>query len=162
FKAAMRSFAMELGKLGFWIVSLPYDAIFSLHAILCAIWRMCFTHKKLLEWTTAEDTENNAPVDLWGIYKSMWVAPVVSIGTLSCLAFLRPEALPVAYLFLGLWFVSPIIAWCMRLPLTSCKNNPIPLLQLLIHSFRSYRRVLNKQDIKGRIMAKGFDDRIDI
>ncbi len=160
--AALQSFAREAGKLGFWMVSLPYDAVFSLQTILSAVWRRFFTHQRLLEWTTAEDSENIAPVDLWSTYKSMWAAPAISLGTLSCLAFLRPEALPAASPVLALWFVSPLVAWCMRLPLTSWQGHAIPLLRSLRHASRSYKKILNGRLLKGHMIAEEFDDRAGI
>jgi cyclic beta-1,2-glucan synthetase len=37
---------------------LPYNAVISAHAAILAVWRMCVTKKKLLQWTTSAETEN--------------------------------------------------------------------------------------------------------
>ena len=48
--AAVRSAGRHLGQAVFWLACLPYEAFFSLDAIVRTAWRLLITHRRLLEW----------------------------------------------------------------------------------------------------------------
>ena len=62
---------------------LPYKAYVSIKAIIVTLYRVIFSHKHLLEWTTSEEAEKQAKSDLASYYNQMAVnllTGVISIG----------------------------------------------------------------------------------
>ena len=108
----------------FTVACLPYEAFFSLDAVLRTVWRMLVAHKRLLEWSPSGDADNNAGSarrksrmnGLTGVFPTMWFAPFLAFAALVYSAFYHPTALPAAAPLLVLWFGSPFIAWRISLP----------------------------------------------
>jgi len=117
FAAWMRSTVRHFAQAAFTLACLPYEAFFSLDAIGRTAGRMLFTHTRLLEWNPSGDPDRSGRQDLFACCQSMWVAPAIAISAAIYLALSRPTALSVAGPMLGLWSVSPAIAWWISLPL---------------------------------------------
>ena len=115
--ATVRSAGRHLAQAAFTLACLPYEAFFSLDAIVRTAWRMWVTHKRLLEWNPSSDSDRHRRTDLAASCRTMWIAPVIATVTVIYLALSRPAALGVAGPILGLWFVSPAIAWWISRPL---------------------------------------------
>ena len=118
--AAVRSTRRRFAQAVFSLVCLPYEAFYSLDAIVRTTWRMLVTHKRLLEWNPSGDPERNGrnnQEDLVSLCWTMWIAPVIATATVIYLALSGPAALAVAGPILGLWFLSPAIAWWISRPL---------------------------------------------
>jgi cellobiose phosphorylase len=90
------------------IAFLPYEAALNLDAIARTAWRMLVTRRRLLEWN---------PSAAGGMAGSMWIAPVIAIGTAAFVALFAASALPYAAPILALWLASPAIAWWVSRPL---------------------------------------------
>src|SRR5208282_111377 len=101
----------------FTIACLPYEAFFSLDAIMRTAGRMLVTHRRLLEWIASDDLTRNRRTDLAGFCRTMWIAPSVATAAVIYLMLSRPAALGMAGPILGLWFASPFIAWWISRPL---------------------------------------------
>jgi cyclic beta-1,2-glucan synthetase len=91
---------------------LPYEAFFSMGAIVRTIWRMWVTHTRLLEWTPSSTQERGRRTDLVAHWRMMWIGPLLATAALIYLMLSEPGALAVAMPILGLWFASPAVAWC--------------------------------------------------
>jgi len=115
--AWMRSTERHFAQAVFTFVCLPYEAFFSLDAIVRTAGRMLFTHTRLLEWNPSSDRDRSGRQDLFACCQSMWVAPAIAISAVIYLVLSRPTALAVAGPVLVLWFISPAIAWWISLPL---------------------------------------------
>jgi cellobiose phosphorylase len=115
--ATVRSAGRSMAQAAFTLACLPYEAFFSLDAIVRTAWRMWVTHKRLLEWNPASDSDRHRRTDLAASCRTMWIAPVIATVTVIYLALSRPAALGVAGPILGLWFFSPAIAWWISRPL---------------------------------------------
>ena len=115
--ATVRSAGRSVAQAAFTLACLPYEAFFSLDAIVRTAWRMWVTHKRLLEWNPASDSDRHRRTDLAASCRTMWIAPVIATVTVIYLALSRPAALGVAGPILGLWFFSPAIAWWISKPL---------------------------------------------
>ncbi len=102
----------------FALVCLPYEAFYSLDTLANTAWRMLVTHKGLLEWEPSTESEGKGRVGLIGSYRSMWIGPFIAAATALALVATNPPALASAGLVLGLWLVSPALAWWLSLPLT--------------------------------------------
>jgi cyclic beta-1,2-glucan glucanotransferase len=105
--SAGRQFAQAM----FALVCLPYEAFFSLDAIVRTIWRTLVMRKRLLEWSPSGDQDRNSRTDLVSICRMMGIAPFLASAAAIYLTHSRPAALAVAGPILGLWFASPVVAW---------------------------------------------------
>ena len=101
----------------FMLACLPYEAFFSLDAVVRAGWRMLITHKRLLQWNLEDDAERQGRADLAASWRSMWFAPLLAAGAGIYLSVARPDALASAGPVLGLWLASPAIAWWISQPI---------------------------------------------
>jgi cellobiose phosphorylase len=119
--AVGRSTARRFVQVVFTLASLPYEAFFSLDAILRTIWRMLVTHKGLLEWSPSGDPDrssrNSRTGGLAHVCRTMWFAPFLAVAALIYTALAHPSALGAAAPILLLWVASPVIAWWISLPL---------------------------------------------
>ena len=116
-RSALRRFAQA----AFSLVCLPYEAFYSLDAIVRTTWRMLITHRRLLEWNLSSALDRNSLNShtgrLAGFCRTMWIGPIIAVATLIYLSLSTPSTLEVAGPVLGLWFVSPVIAWWISRPL---------------------------------------------
>jgi len=115
--AATRSTGRRAAQVAFALACLPYEASFSLDAIVRTAWRMAFTKKRLLEWTASGEAERKIGTGLIDAARAMWIATAIAGATLIYLAVVKPAVLWVAWPILGLWFFSPAIAWWISRPL---------------------------------------------
>ena len=111
------SWGRQLAQTLLTFVFLPYDAWISLDAIGRTLLRLLFTHKRLLEWQTAGDSERAASANLFAFYATMWITPAVALTSACFLAVMQPNQLPLASPILGLWCLAPWIAWRISQPL---------------------------------------------
>lgn len=114
--SAGRAIVRYLAQAGLNLTFLPYEAFFSLDAVVRTGGRLLFTHKRLLEWNSSSSSRNSGKSDLVGFYKSMWIAPAVAISTTSYLAFWRPDVLYIVWTLLVSWSLAPAVAWWISLP----------------------------------------------
>ena len=114
--AAVRSAGRHSAQAAFTLACLPYEAFFSLDAIGRSAVRLWVTHKRVLEWNPARDSDRQSRADLAASCRTMWIAPVLAAAAAIYLALSRPAALAVAGPVLALWFGSPAIAWWISRP----------------------------------------------
>ena len=93
---------------------LAHQTLVTLDAVARTVVRITITHRNLLQWETAAQSEvkkkERNPVDRY----LDW-SPYLSIVIGIALAFYRPHALPVAVPFLLAWlFAKPIVGWLDR------------------------------------------------
>ena len=115
--ASLGGTVRNLGQIAFSFLCLPYEAFFSIDAVVRTIWRMLVTKKRLLEWNPSGDSDLTSRHGLSGAVRTMWVSPTLAVSTALGLALSKPEALVVAVPFLSLWFISPVIAWWISEPI---------------------------------------------
>ena len=114
---AVHSAGRRFAQAVFELVCLPYEAFFSLDAIVRTAWRLLVTHQRLLEWNPYSDRERLSHTGLVASFRTMWIAPVIASATTMVLAQSNPAALTAAGPILFLWFASPAIAWWISRPL---------------------------------------------
>jgi cyclic beta-1,2-glucan synthetase len=115
--AAVRSTGRRLAQAVFIFACLPYEAFFSLDAIVRTAVRMVVTRRRLLEWSPSGTPTRNDHTEIVASYRTMWLAPVIAFAAVIYLAIASPEVLTVAGPVLGFWFASPAIAWWISRPL---------------------------------------------
>jgi cyclic beta-1,2-glucan synthetase len=113
----LHSAGRRFAQAAFTLICLPYEAFFSLDAIVRTGWRMLVAHKRLLEWSTSDERYGGDRTDLGSFCRSMWIAPVLAGAAAIDLTLSRPVTLAVAGPILGLWFVSPFVAWWISRPI---------------------------------------------
>jgi len=111
-RAARREFAQTL----FTLSCLPYEAVFSLEAMVRTLGRTLITHRRLLEWRAADDMDRGNG-GLGNSFRMMWSAPAIAVSVAVSLAAWKPAVLFVAGPILALWLLSPAIAWWISQPL---------------------------------------------
>jgi cellobiose phosphorylase len=112
-----RSAAGRFAQAGFAFACLPYEAFFSLDAIVRTAFRVMVSHRRLLEWSLSDDAKHGQRANLATSFRSMGIAPVLSASAALFLAHFRPGALALAAPILALWFASPFLAWWSSQPL---------------------------------------------
>ncbi len=115
--SAARSTGRHFSQAAFALVCLPYEALFSVDAIVRTMVRL-ITRRRLLEWSPSDDGRRTARTGLAASFRSMWIAPSISVAAFITLAVTRPSALIAAGAILGLWTASPVIAWWISRPLS--------------------------------------------
>ena len=115
--AAARATGQHVAQAAFAIVCLPYEAFFSLEAMVRTLWRLRVSRQRLLEWTSSGDLDRQRRRDLAAFYRMMGIAPALAVVTALGLAAVKPAALAVAGPLLLLWLASPAIAWWLSRPL---------------------------------------------
>ncbi len=100
---------------------LPYEAFYSLDAILRTLWRVAISHRRLLDWKPSNIVErqleegDGANLDV--VYRTMWIAPAIAVLTWTVMPAMNVSALRIAAPILLLWLVSPALAWWVSRPL---------------------------------------------
>lgn len=103
------------------LATLPYEAGFSLDAIVRTLWRLHVSGRGLLEWQTSAEAsvrqQATAVGDLAATCRRMAFAPALAAIVFAGLAIERPEALLAALPVLLLWAAAPAIIWWLNQPL---------------------------------------------
>ncbi|GAB3252120.1 GH36-type glycosyl hydrolase domain-containing protein [Chitinimonas naiadis] len=105
----------------FELACLPYQAYYSLDAILRTLWRTAFSHRRLLEWNPSSETDREAASSkrntLTASFRLMAIGPAMAVGIAVYVLTFNPMALPFALPLLLLWLASPAMAWWISHPL---------------------------------------------
>ncbi|MGH8685035.1 MAG: cyclic beta 1-2 glucan synthetase, partial [Nitrosospira sp.] len=123
--ASMRGAGRHFGQIVFILACLPYEAYFSLDAIIRTHVRLFITRRRLLEWNPSREVERESDpaipkkgyINLDASFRSMWIAPATAIAAVTGMVITTPFALIVALPVLLLWAGSPVIAWWISRPL---------------------------------------------
>jgi cellobiose phosphorylase len=114
--AAARAAGQRLVQALFALACLPYEAYFSLDAVIRTLWRLGVSRRGLLEWTSSGDLERKRR-GLAAFYRSMWISPLLALITGAVLALRAPMGLVVAAPILLAWLAAPLLAWWLSRPL---------------------------------------------
>ncbi|HMI39035.1 MAG TPA: hypothetical protein VK500_03950, partial [Nitrospiraceae bacterium] len=96
FATALRSAGRDVVQTVLTVVFLPYEAFFSLDAIVRTTWRMLVTGTRLLEWSPSSDPDRDRRADLVACCRTMWIAPVLATAAVIYLTLSESDALGVA------------------------------------------------------------------
>ena len=105
----------------FALTCLPYEAYVSVDAIVRTLWRITISGKKLLEWNPSGFILKQSE-GLLSTYRTMWIAPVLSIVLFTYLFAASSLALFIASPFLLLWILSPAVVSALGKPAASTKS----------------------------------------
>jgi len=122
FNSILSSIIVRISQAIFVLVSLPYEAFYSLHAIILTLKKVYFTHKKMLEWIPSYFAKKQTNVYLPKVVKKMWFAVLISAAISVWFMYSNINAPFIVYVLLGMWFISPLIVWYLSRPLTYNKH----------------------------------------
>nr|WP_105533992.1 glucoamylase family protein [Solimicrobium silvestre] len=114
--ASLRSTKQHLFHAALTLIFLPYDAFFSLDAILRTLWRLLISRRHLLEWTPSNQSNSNSDLSLTSSFRIMWFTSTLSIFLIIVLLLIHPASLFAAAGFLLAWLIAPAIAWYISEP----------------------------------------------
>jgi len=97
------------------IAVLAHQAYSNTDAIIRTLYRQFISHRALLEWKTAAQSENEDPHDQASFLRFMAVSMLLSLVGLTLVIALRPTALLIAVPFLFAWIISPFVAYRISL-----------------------------------------------
>lgn len=122
-----------------WFSIIPYRAQVAVDAIIRTIYRTFFSHKKMLEWVTAEMTEKALKNDFPSYFRRMWSSPV--FGLILIIITAQSEFAIIGLLIGTAWILSPIVSYVIGLPvkLSLSKLNNKQLEKLGIVSRKTWR-----------------------
>jgi cyclic beta-1,2-glucan synthetase len=126
FKDSIKSATNNFIETLFTIVCLPYEAYYTLDAIIRTNWRMFISHRHLLEWSPTHHTKKHGPKNLISDYLIMWFAPFNGLVMLVYIIISKPINLLTGLPILILWIASPGIAWWLSLTLIKTKSALTP------------------------------------
>lgn len=96
---------------------LPDQAWQMLDAIFRTQLRLWFSHRRLLEWTTAAQSAGGPRLSLGGFYRQMAGATALALLMVAAAVYLSPVCWPLALPFAALWLAAPALAlWASRAP----------------------------------------------
>ena len=127
-KASIIRAVLEIG-------TLPDKAFTMIKAISKTIYRMCFSKKHLLEWTTAEEAEKNSKTDMLSYYKNM--CPNLLLGIILLLFLYRS---PWIIILAFLWIITPAV-----MKLISKKEKYIAPIEYLEQKDKEYMLEIGKR-----------------
>ncbi len=104
------------------LVCLPYEAYYTVDAILRTSWRMLVSRRHLLEWTPSSALERKKGIRLSNAFQTMWISPVLALLILIGLIAYYPSALFSAAPLIVLWLCAPVITWVVSRPPAPGKN----------------------------------------
>ena len=119
FKDSIQSILNNIYQTIFTLACLPYEAYFTIDAIIRSFWRMAVSRKHLLEWNRSDDPGFDQPKTIAESYRTMWIAPATGLAGLIYLTMYKPIAHIFSDHILILWICSPAIAWYLSRPLVS-------------------------------------------
>ena len=112
---------------------------------------MHFTRQRMLEWKTASGAEREGGNTVVGSCRTMWFAPAWATITAVSLTIWRPEALWAAALLLGLWRLSPWLAWKISQTVLREASQLTPEQTLFLHqvarrTWRFFEKFVGPED----------------
>jgi len=116
-KAARQMAERHLYQAAFMLISLPYEAFYSIDALLRTIWRLIISKKRLLEWNSTARDDHHSRFKLIESFQTMWISPFIAILSATFLLKFFPITFAMVWPIIGLWFVFPVIAWWISRPL---------------------------------------------
>ncbi|HEY3384573.1 MAG TPA: glucoamylase family protein [Vicinamibacterales bacterium] len=113
-----RSLGRQVTQAMLMLACLPYEACFSLSAVLRTSVRLLVTRRRLLEWTPSGVRAHRAREGVVGAWERMWIGTALAVGACVYLWLARPAALAAAAPILLLWLAAPALTWQISRPIT--------------------------------------------
>ena len=126
--------ARRTAQFAFALAMLLYEASLNLDAVVRTLTRVLWSHRRMLEWTTSSDSERGANTGLFGLCRSMVVAPLISACLLGLVVMVQPMNLYASVPILTLWFFSPVAAWLLSRRIVESQPELTPEQEVFLRS----------------------------
>lgn len=103
-------------QLVLYLSCLPFEAWYSVCAIVRTGWRLLFSHRHLLEWTPSDQVDHHFHNTSLEWLASMWMGPVAALAVVAVLLVTHRSESLLAPPLLVLWAASPFIARWLSQP----------------------------------------------
>ena len=100
---------VALAQTALLVVFLAHQAWLMVDAIARTLFRLCVSHRRLLEWLTAAQAQTNPRLDLAGLYRRLAGAVVIGLAIMA-LIIATPVNAVIALPFVLAWMLSPLVA----------------------------------------------------
>lgn len=121
-------------------------------AIVRTLFRLSFSHRHLLEWTTAAQTAGSPRLACVGFYRLMATAVVLGMGASAMTLLSTPTAWPLVLPFAVLWLLAPLAAYWTSRPfgqaktLTCSVKEAVALRLIARQTWRYFETFVTDQD----------------
>src|SRR6056297_4041616 len=106
----------------FVVIILPHQAVVQLDAIFRTLYRLHFSKRNLLEWTTASQTESSSPNSLPAYLRMMIIPTLLGVSVLVGALLINPGYLWTLVPFFVLWTGAPLYVWYISQPIKSSQS----------------------------------------
>lgn len=128
----IRTGYQNAGQLILYVACLPYEAWYSLIAIMRTCWRLMISKRHLLEWTPSDQVVERNTFAYW--MSTMWIGPAAAMSAAIVLVTNgRLESLILATPLLALWLTSPLIARWLSQPFRRSEPKLDPVQIRFLH-----------------------------
>ena len=138
-KSIISSMVTRLAQAAITLMVLPYEAYYSVHAALTALFRMHISKRKLLEWKPAGILSLEFSENLPGVVVSMWFAPAAALLLAIFMFSYSYDSMLSSWLLLAAWLSSPFFVWSMS------RLSPEPHQAVLGKKQNKYLRLLARK-----------------
>ncbi|MEO5951147.1 MAG: hypothetical protein ABIQ44_01645, partial [Chloroflexia bacterium] len=133
------------------LVFLAHTAYLMVDAVVRTLVRMFVTHRHLLEWVTASESQRTLGTSPLDSLKRMWQAPLIAALAGAAVIAWRPEALFVATPWLVAWLLSPLIAYWVSTarvaaPYVPTEDERLYLRRIARKSWRYFDEFIGEKD----------------
>ncbi|WP_223510396.1 GH36-type glycosyl hydrolase domain-containing protein [Rahnella sp. GSA61A] len=98
------------------LMTLPHEAVYSIHAILLTLWRLNVSHRMLHEWASVNIGEKSRAHSQVYFYRRMWANLLAGVAVIILAAGAHPPLLWFALPLGLLWLVAPLVMCWMSRP----------------------------------------------
>ncbi len=150
FDVGMRDVGRSLAQAAWQFSQLAAQAALMADAVTRALWRMAFSRRGLLQWTTAAQAQASAKYTLDTFLRSH-AAVSAGCAVLAVGAFWSPHPVAGPALFL-LWALAPVIAWWGSRPAVHAPHSALDagdrdyLLKLARQTWNFFERCVGPED----------------
>ncbi len=113
---------------GLWLMAqLLQQAMLSTDAVLRALWRLAYSRRHLLEWTTAAAAQASASTRFAAIVRKHRAVPLVALVVWAGLLVSATPAWPLATLLCAAWAAAPVWTWWVSRARPPKRDATLPL-----------------------------------
>ena len=130
-RAVGADLAVAVSQITMLVTLLAHQAWLMSDAIVRTLYRLCVSHRRMLEWVTAAQAKLTTHLDLRGFCGRMAGGVALGAATAVFVGFAGHGAGLLAAPFVILWMLSPAVAWWASLPPRLAGAKPLVLADTL-------------------------------
>ncbi|HVS96017.1 MAG TPA: glucoamylase family protein [Puia sp.] len=115
-----------------WTV-LPFEALVYMNAIFRTNWRMIFSHKRLLQWSSSAAVSRGIRNAIGPVSGVLWMCPLTALAVAGYLGFEHSPVLSTMIPVLAAWLMAPVIVWRLGVPVKGRMERLQPDQEQFLH-----------------------------